>query len=247
MKSADLADAVASRDRRALAKLLTAVEEGGQVGEALARLESTGEPTPVVGVTGPPGVGKSTLVSALISHLRPQGLAVGVLAVDPSSPVTGGALLGDRIRMQSHVDDEGVYIRSMATRGHLGGLSEAAADSLWVMARAGFDRLFVETVGVGQSEVEIMGLADVVALVLAPGWGDQVQAEKAGVLEIADLIVINKGDLAGVENLRRALHDGIAEGGPPVVVATATTGEGVAELATLIDETLESNQSSKTA
>ena len=247
MNSVDLADAVVSRDRRALAKLLTAVEEGGQVSEALARLESKGEPTPVVGITGPPGGGKSTLVSALISHLRPQGLTVGVLAVDPSSPVTGGALLADRIRMQEHAGDDGVYIRSMASRGHLGGLAAAATDALRVMARAGFDHLFVETVGVGQSEVEVMGLADVVALVLAPGWGDQVQAEKAGVIEIADLIVINKGDLVGVDELRRALHNGLGEDGLPVVVTTATTGEGVADLATVIEETLDSNQSPKTA
>ncbi len=203
MSPVELADAVASRDRRALAKLLTAVEEGGNVAKALARLETSRDSAPVVGVTGPPGAGKSTLVSALISHLRGQSLTVGVLAVDPSSPFTGGALLGDRIRMQGHVDDEGVYVRSMASRGHLGGLAEAAPNAVRVMAHAGFEYLLVETVGVGQSEVEVMGLADVVVLVLAPGWGDQVQADKAGVIEVADVIVINKGDRPGVADPRR--------------------------------------------
>jgi LAO/AO transport system kinase len=247
MLPVDLADAVSARDRRALAKLLTAVEAGGDVSEALSRLEATSDATPIVGITGPPGAGKSTLVNALITHLRPLGLTVGVLAVDPSSPLTGGALLGDRIRMQSHADDEGVFIRSMASRGHLGGLAEAADVSARVMAHAGFDHVFLETVGVGQSEVEVMGLADLVALVLAPGWGDQVQADKAGVIEVSDLIVINKADREGVGELEQALRGALGEDGPPIVVATATTGEGISDLASAISQILAGDQSARTA
>jgi LAO/AO transport system kinase len=165
----------------------------------------------------------------MITELRSRGGSVAVLAVDPSSPVTGGALLGDRIRMQGHVDDPGVYIRSMASRGHLGGLAAAAGGAVALLSHAGFDHVLVETVGVGQSEVEVMGLVDLVILVVAPGWGDQVQAEKAGVIEIADIVVVNKGDLPGVDELRRALRSSVPEG-RQVVVTTATTGDGVEAL-----------------
>lgn len=157
-------------------------------------------------------------------------MSVAVLAVDPSSPLTGGALLGDRIRMQSHVDDPGVYVRSMANRGHLGGLAEASEATLDLMSHAGFDFVLVETVGVGQSEVEVMNLVDLVVLVIGPGWGDQVQADKAGIVEVADVIVINKGDRPGVEEVRRAFIQTLGEEGPPIAVTIATTGDGVAEL-----------------
>lgn len=155
---------------------------------------------------------------------------MAVLAVDPSSPVTGGALLGDRIRMQAHVDDPGVYVRSMATRGQLGGLARAAADAVRLMKTAGFDWVLVETVGVGQSEVEVMNVADQVVLIVGPGWGDQIQAEKAGVLEIADLFVVNKGDRPGVSDVKKALTETAGSRGAPILVTTATTGEGVEEL-----------------
>jgi len=226
-----LLDSVRSGDRRALARAITLVEQGD---------DPSGLPDPaaVIGVTGPPGAGKSTLISALIDILRSRGESVAILAVDPSSPVTGGALLGDRIRMQGHVDDDGVYIRSMATRGHLGGLAESARDAVSLLSAAGFDRVLVETVGVGQSEVEIMGLAEVVVLVVGPSWGDQIQADKAGIVEIADVFVVNKGDRPGVSDVERALREASEARGVEVVVTTATTGEGVDRLLDEIDRLL---------
>ncbi len=218
-----LIDRVRSGDRRALARAISAVESG-------VTIEGVVEPEGVIGITGPPGAGKSTLISAIVEMFRDADLTVGVLAVDPSSPVTGGALLGDRIRMQSHVQDDGVYVRSMATRGHLGGLAPSARAAVALLAEAGFDRIIVETVGVGQSEVEVMNLADQVVLVVGPSWGDQVQADKAGIVEIADIFVVNKGDRPGVEDVRRALRETADVGDRPVLVTTATTGEGVDEL-----------------
>jgi len=225
---ASLLNAIRSGDRRALSRAISAVESGG---------ETTGvEPSPdLIGITGPPGAGKSTLISALIATLRDRGETVAVLAVDPSSPVTGGSLLGDRIRMQSHIDDDGVYIRSMATRGHLGGLAEATRTAAALMSEAAFDRVIVETVGVGQSEVEIMGLAGVVVLVVGPGWGDQIQADKAGIVEIADVFVVNKGDRPGVDEVKRALQEVADARDARVLVTTASTGEGVDELLAEID------------
>lgn len=216
----ELIDKVREGDRKALARAISLVESGHLTGTASA--------PSVIGVTGPPGAGKSTLISALISAIRTRGETVAVLAVDPSSPLTGGALLGDRIRMQDHIGDEGVFVRSMASRGHLGGLAVAAGDALGLMSEAGFDRVIVETVGVGQSEVEVMDHADTVILVLSPSWGDQVQADKAGIVEIADIFVVNKGDRPGVEEVRRALME--IAGDRPVVVSTATTGEGLSDL-----------------
>lgn len=210
--------------------------------KAISRIESgegiNGEEVPsvpVVGVTGPPGAGKSTLISSLISKLRARGETVAVLAVDPSSPITGGALLGDRIRMQTHVDDPGVYVRSMATRGHLGGLAGAASDAVRLMKAAGFDRIIVETVGVGQSEVEVMNVADHVVLIVGPGWGDQIQADKAGVLEIADVFVVNKGDRPGVAEVKRALTETAESRHAEILVTTATTGDGIDDLIDSID------------
>lgn len=222
-----LFDAARSGDRRALARAISTIEADPTCYVAPESSDSV-----VVGVTGPPGVGKSTLVNSLIVALRADGRSVAVLAVDPSSPITGGALLGDRIRMQSHIDDGDVFIRSMATRGHLGGLSLAAGAVVGLLANARFDYVFVETVGVGQSEVEVMGVVDVVVLVLAPGWGDQIQADKAGIVEVADIFVINKADQPGVDQLKRTLGEVATHGDRTrdVVVTTATTGDGIDHL-----------------
>ena len=225
-----LVEAVRSGDRNALSRAITLVERGEALGEP-----GQVDHGPIIGITGPPGAGKSTLISALIERLRARGETVSVLAVDPSSPISGGAFLGDRIRMQTHVDDEGVYVRSMATRGHLGGLAGAAADAVRLMALAGFDRLIVETVGVGQSEVEVMNLADHVVLIVGPGWGDQVQADKAGVVEIADLYVVNKGDRPGASDVKRALTEVAHARGADILVTSALTGEGVGEVLAAIE------------
>lgn len=225
-----LLQAVASGDRPALSRAITLVETGRPLHE------QRGSPRPpVIGITGPPGAGKSTLISVLLERIRDRGETVAVLAVDPSSPLSGGAMLGDRIRMQGHVDDDGVYIRSMATRGHLGGLAAAAAGAVKLMALAGFDLVIVETVGVGQSEVEIMGLADIVVLVVGPAWGDEIQAQKAGVVEVADLYVVNKSDRPGAEDVRRALSQVAELKGAEVLMTTATSGEGVDKLLAALD------------
>ena len=220
---AALLDAVATGDRKALSRAISNAETGESVGD-VAISQS------VIGFTGPPGVGKSTLISALIEQFRQAGQTVAVLAVDPSSPLTGGAILGDRVRMQSHVGDGGVFVRSMAARGHLGGLAKAARDAIWLMGHAGYDHLIVETVGVGQSEVEVMNLADHVVLVVGPAWGDHIQADKAGIVEIADLFVINKGDRPGVSDVKRALREVADARGAEIVVTTATEGQGLGEL-----------------
>ncbi|MEE8375800.1 MAG: methylmalonyl Co-A mutase-associated GTPase MeaB [Acidimicrobiia bacterium] len=225
-----LVEAVRSGDRKALARAITLIESGKPLGEVGDRR------TAIVGITGPPGAGKSTLIAVLIGMIRDKGETVAVLAVDPSSPLTGGAILGDRIRMQAHVDDDGVFVRSMATRGHLGGLAEASSDAIRLMSAAGFDRLIVETVGVGQSEVEIMDLADAVVLVVGPSWGDQIQADKAGIVEIADLFVVNKGDRSGALDVKRALREAADARGAKVLVTTATTGDGVDELLAAIEK-----------
>ena len=218
-------------DRRALSRGITEIESGRRVVDSGERAKRP----PTIGITGPPGAGKSTLIAQLIRLIRARGQTVGVLAVDPSSPVTGGALLGDRIRMQAHADDAGVFIRSMATRGHLGGLSPSAADVIALMGRAGFDLLVLETVGVGQSEVEVMGVADSVVLVVGPSWGDQVQADKAGIVEVADLFVVNKSDRPGAHDVVSALREAADSRGAEILVTSATEGEGVPELLEAID------------
>ena len=236
MSDNDLAGRVRDGDRRSLARLITAIEAADPVAETVVAslIDSTHAPARRVGITGPPGAGKSTLVNAMVTDLRSRGDTVAVLAVDPSSPITGGALLGDRIRMQDHAGDPGVYVRSMASRGHLGGLSIAAAPAIAAMARAGFDIVLVETVGVGQSELEVMDHVDVVVLVLGPGWGDQIQADKAGIVEIADVFVVNKGDKPGVDTVHRALLERLGGSDAPVLITTAITGDGVSGLVEVI-------------
>ncbi len=232
----DLVAAARAGDRRALARALSLVEndrpEGGAV---LAAAFPAGGQAHVVGLTGAPGAGKSTITDGLIGVLRGRGTEVAVLAVDPSSPYTGGAILGDRIRMQEHVSDPGVYIRSMASRGHLGGVAAATPKALVVLDGVGFPVILVETVGVGQAEVEIASNADTTVVVLTPGWGDGIQAAKAGLLEVGDVFVVNKADRPGVDATVRDLEQMLDMGGerpwrPPVVVATASAGEGIAEL-----------------
>jgi LAO/AO transport system kinase len=198
-----------------------------------------------VGITGSPGVGKSTSTSALVSAYRKTGKRVGVLAVDPSSPFSGGALLGDRVRMQDHATDAGVFIRSMASRGHLGGLAWTTPQALRVLDAAGFDVVLVETVGVGQSEVEIAGMADTTLILLAPGMGDGIQAAKAGILEVGDIYVVNKADRDGVQNLTRDLRSmlALAERAPdawtpPILKTVASRNEGVDELVAAIEDRL---------
>ncbi len=236
MSDNDLAGRVRDGDRRSLARLITAIEAADPVAETVVAslIDSSHAPARRVGITGPPGAGKSTLVNAMVTDLRSRGDTVAVLAVDPSSPITGGALLGDRIRMQDHAGDPGVYVRSMASRGHLGGLSVAAAPAIAAMARAGFDIVLVETVGVGQSELEVMDHVDVVVLVLGPGWGDQIQADKAGIVEIADVFVVNKGDRPGVDTVHRALLERLGGSDAPVLITTAITGDGVPGLVEVI-------------
>jgi LAO/AO transport system kinase len=234
--AAALLAAARSGDRSALARLLSKVERGGddarsvsEVTHALAGTATT------VGITGAPGAGKSTLTSALVREMRSVDVSVGVLAIDPSSPFTGGAILGDRVRMDEHALDEEVFIRSMATRGHLGGLSVAVPDAARVLDAAGMQWVLIETVGVGQVEVEIVGEADTTIVVVNPGWGDTVQANKAGLMEIADIFVVNKADRSGVEETVGDLESMLSlrtgsEWRPPVVQTIATEGRGANEL-----------------
>ncbi len=253
-----LSGAARSGDRRALARLLTAVENHTAVAEhALRRLYPLAGGAHLVGITGPPGSGKSTLVAALIAELRKAGRTVAVVAVDPSSPITGGALLGDRVRMQSYASDDGVFIRSMASRGHAGGLAATSISAAAVFDAAGFDMVLLETVGTGQSEVEVAAAADTTVVLEAPEMGDEVQAIKAGLLEVADLVVVNKGDRPGAQRTAAQLRAMLVPSGmrdgtdasdgagpaatrpqpkrPEILVTTASTGEGVAELLVALD------------
>jgi LAO/AO transport system kinase len=241
---ADIAALVArARDGEplAVARLLSLVEAGGAGGrEVAAALASHRHRAHVVGLTGPPGVGKSTATSALVAALRGRGDRVGVLAVDPSSPFSGGAMLGDRVRMAEHTEDTGVFIRSMATRGQLGGLAWATPQALRVLDLAGCDVVLIETVGVGQSEVDVVALADTTVVLLAPGMGDGVQAAKAGILEVADVFVVNKADREGAAQAARELRHmiGLGERGAwtvPVLRTVASRGEGIAELLAALD------------
>jgi LAO/AO transport system kinase len=234
----ELFDAACAGDRAALARVLSLLERGDVVAREVGRMAyKRGGNGYTVGITGAPGAGKSTLTSAVIKHLRSMQLEIAVLAIDPSSPFTGGAILGDRVRMQDHATDPGVFIRSMATRGHLGGLSLSTPEAIRMLDAVGRQWILVETVGVGQVEVEIAGKADTTVVVLNPGWGDSVQANKAGLMEIADIFVINKADRKGVEDTRRDIeqmlelsdlaHDAWR---PPIIATVGNTGEGVTQL-----------------
>ena len=228
-------------ERGAIARLLSLVERGGEPAREVGRLAfPLAGRAHTIGITGAPGAGKSTLTSAIVAHMRRSDLGAAVLAIDPSSPFTGGAILGDRVRMGEHALDPEVFIRSMATRGQLGGLALATPSAVRVLDAAGFEWVLIETVGVGQVEVEIAGAADTTVVVVNPGWGDAVQANKAGLMEIADIFVINKADRPGVNDTRRDLDQmlelsSLGAWRPPIVATVGHTGEGIEELWQVIE------------
>jgi LAO/AO transport system kinase len=242
--------AVRAGDTRAISRAITAIENSDPRAEDLLRelFPSTGRAY-LIGVTGAPGTGKSTLVDKLAAHYRAQGKTVGIIAVDPTSPYTGGAVLGDRIRMQGHATDSGIFIRSMATRGFFGGLARATADAALVLDSAGKQIVLIETVGVGQDEIDVVRLAECTLVLVVPGFGDDIQNMKAGLMEVADIFVLNKAEREGADRLEQQLHAmlelaphaaNVNDGGrgwmPPIVRTTATEGKGIGELADAIDK-----------
>jgi LAO/AO transport system kinase len=238
MQTARLASDIRKGDRRAMAKGITLLENDAPGSSQLLKLLKPPRKAFVVGVTGPPGTGKSTLVDRLIGAYRQKGLKVGVVAIDPTSPITGGALLGDRIRMAAHEGDSGVFIRSMATRGWTGGLSRAASQAIQLLDAARFNIILLETAGIGQSDIEVVAIAHAVLVVLMPGLGDEVQASKAGLMEIGDIYVVNKSDLEGsdaaVINLL-AIARGMKSRAPAVVKVSALTGDGIDKLVNAVE------------
>jgi LAO/AO transport system kinase len=241
VSSDELVERALAGERYAIARLISLVEDGGEeLGPAMEKIYPKTGSAYSIGITGAPGAGKSTLTEKLIGRVRRDGIDVGVLAVDPSSPFSGGALLGDRVRMQSHATDEGVFIRSMATRGHLGGISLATPEAVRVLDATGSRIVLIETVGVGQAEVEITDACDTTLVVLNPGWGDSVQTAKAGLMEIADIFVVNKADRPGakdtVRELKQMLQMTDAPWKPPVVEAIAVKGEGIDDLWAAIEK-----------
>lgn len=243
---ANWAEQIRKGDTRAISRAITAIENSDPRGEDLLRelFPSTGRAY-LIGVTGAPGTGKSTLVDKLAAHYRAQGKTVGIIAVDPTSPYTGGAVLGDRIRMQGHATDSGIFIRSMATRGFLGGLARATADAALVLDSAGKEIVLIETVGVGQDEIDVVRLAECTLVLVVPGLGDDVQNMKAGLIEVADIFVLNKAEREGADRLQQQLHamlelapstnDGGRAWKPPVIRTTATEGKGIGALADAIE------------
>jgi LAO/AO transport system kinase len=241
LNAEDLAGQVQAGDKRALARVISWVENGdSRLRSVVKELKPAATGTRVIGLTGAPGAGKSTVTSALVRAFRARGNRVAVLAVDPSSPFTGGALLGDRVRMQEHATDDGVFIRSMGSRGQLGGLAAAAPQAIRILAAAGYDVILVETVGVGQAEVEIASAADSTVVLVVPGMGDSIQAAKAGLLEVADVLVVNKADRpdtqATLRDLRAMVNLARGEWKPPIVPTVATTGDGVDDLLGALDK-----------
>ena len=237
MSVAELVDGILNRKRRFLAKLISLIEdEDARALDALSKLYLHTGNAHIIGVTGPPGSGKSSLITHLTKELRKQGKTIGIVCVDPSSPFTGGALLGDRIRMQEHSLDDEVYVRSMGTRGHLGGLARATSDTVRAIDAFGKDIIFVETVGAGQSEVEVIDIAQTVLVVDVPGAGDDIQAIKAGIMEIADIFVVNKSDIPGADkkvteiNAMLDIDPRERDWRPPVVLTNSRSGDGVPEL-----------------
>ncbi len=241
LSTGDLAASVQAGDKRALARVISWVENGDERARSVLRdLKPPQARARVIGLTGAPGAGKSTVTSALVRAFRARGRRVAVLAVDPSSPFTGGALLGDRIRMQEHATDDGVFIRSMGSRGQLGGLAAATPQAIRVLSAAGYQVVLVETVGVGQAEVEIASAADSTVVLVVPGMGDSIQAAKAGLLEVADVLVVNKADRpdtqATLRDLRHMVSMSTSDWKPPIVPTVGTTGDGVDELVGRLDQ-----------